>query len=149
MMNRMFKEFKAFISRGNALELAVGIIIGASFTGIVNSLVDDIIMPPLGLLIGNMDFSNLYINLSDKHYSSLSAAQEAGAATINYGVFINAVISFLIVSFVIFLVIRQVNKMFPSPLKESTVKQCPFCLSSIPKAATKCSQCTSDVSQTQ
>lgn len=142
----MFKEFKAFISRGNALELAVGIIIGASFTGIVNSLVDDIIMPPLGLLIGNMDFSNLYVNLSNKHYSSLSAAQEAGAATINYGLFINSVINFLIVAFVIFIIIRQVNKMFPSPAKESTSKKCPFCLSSIPKEATKCAQCTSDVS---
>jgi large conductance mechanosensitive channel len=107
----MLKEFGEFIKRGNVLDLAVAVILGAAFGAIVKSFVDDIIMPPIGLLLGDVDFSNLYINLSGGAYESLAAAQEAGAATINYGLFFNTVINFLIVSFVIFLVIRQVNSM--------------------------------------
>lgn len=106
----MLQEFKSFISRGNVVDLAVGIIIGAAFTGIVNSLVADIIMPPIGLLMGGIDFSNLFIDLSGKHYETLKAAQAVGAATINYGVFINHIINFLIVSFAVFMLVKQVNR---------------------------------------
>lgn len=106
----MFNEFKTFISRGNVIDLAVGIIMGAAFTTIVNSMVNDIIMPPIGLLIGGLDFSSLYINISGHDYSSLKAAQDAGAATINYGVFLNAVVKFLIVSFAVFVMVKQVNR---------------------------------------
>lgn len=106
----MLKEFKEFISRGNVIDLAVGIIIGAAFTAIVNSLVNDIIMPPIGLILGGIDFSNFYINLSGESYDSLTAAQEAGAATINYGLFVNAVIKFLIVAFAVFILVKQVNR---------------------------------------
>lgn len=106
----MLNEFKAFISRGNVIDLAVGIIIGAAFTGIVNSLVNDIIMPPIGMIMGNIDFSNLFINLSDVEYSSLKQAKDAGAATINYGLFINHVINFLIVAFAVFMLVKQVNR---------------------------------------
>ena len=106
----MFGEFKQFITRGNVLDLAVGIIIGAAFTGIVGSLVADIIMPPIGKIMGGIDFSNFFINLSDGHYATLKAAKEAGAATINYGVFLNQVINFLIISFVIFLIVKQANR---------------------------------------
>ncbi len=106
----MLNEFKAFISRGNVIDLAVGIINGAAFTGIVNSLVADIIMPPIGLIMGGIDFSNLFINMSGTEYASLKAAKDAGAATINYGVFINHVINFLIVSFAVFMLVKQVNR---------------------------------------
>jgi large conductance mechanosensitive channel len=111
----MFQEFKAFISRGNVIDLAVGIIIGAAFTGIVNSLVNDIIMPPIGLVLGGIDFSNLYLNLSGGSYPSLKAAQDAGAATINYGVFINAIIRFVIVAFAVFILVKQVNRLYRKP----------------------------------
>lgn len=106
----MINEFKQFITRGNVLDLAVGIIIGAAFTGIVNSLVADILMPPIGKIMGGIDFSNFFINLSDGHYTSLKAAKEAGAATINYGLFLNQVINFLIVSFAIFMIVKQANR---------------------------------------
>jgi large conductance mechanosensitive channel len=106
----MINEFKQFITRGNVLDLAVGIIIGAAFTGIVNSLVADILMPPIGKIMGGIDFSNFFINLSDGHYASLKAAKEAGAATINYGLFLNQVINFLIVSFAIFMIVKQANR---------------------------------------
>jgi large conductance mechanosensitive channel len=111
----MFQEFKAFISRGNVVDLAVGIIIGAAFTGIVNSLVNDIIMPPIGLLLGGIDFSNLYLNLGGGSYPSLKAAQDAGAATINYGVFINVIIRFVIVAFAVFILVKQVNRLYRKP----------------------------------
>jgi len=111
----MLQEFKAFISRGSVIDLAVGIIVGAAFTSIVNSLVNDIIMPPIGLIVGGIDFSNLFINLSGGHYPNLKAAQEAGAATINYGVFINAVIRFVIVAFAVFLLVKQVNRLYKKP----------------------------------
>ncbi|MGF6228782.1 large conductance mechanosensitive channel [Inquilinus ginsengisoli] len=111
----MLQEFKAFIARGNVIDLAVGIIMGVAFTTIVSSLVNDIIMPPIGVLLGGVDFSNYYINLSGTHYDSLAAAKEAGAATINYGVFINAIINFLIIAFAVFLLVKQVNRFMKKP----------------------------------
>jgi large conductance mechanosensitive channel len=142
----MFKEFKEFIKRGNVMDLAIGILIGAAFGKIVTSFVSDILMPPIGLLLGKMDFSNLYINLSSTHYDSLKAAKEAGAATINYGVFIGVVIDFLIVAFAIFLIVRQVNRMKRKEVEAPPVtKDCAFCLSSIPIKATRCPHCTSEL----
>ncbi len=142
----MFKEFRAFIMRGNVVDLAVGVIIGAAFGRIVTSLVNDIIMPPIGLLLGGVDFSNLFISLKGQTFASLADAQKAGAPTINYGLFINNVIDFLIVAFVIFLLIRAINRLMPPPPPPaSTTRECPYCLSSIPKAATRCPQCTSQV----
>ena len=111
----MWHEFRAFIARGNVIDLAVGIIIGAAFTSIVDSLVKDIIMPPIGLVLGGIDFSDFYINMSGKEYPSLAAAREAGAATINYGVFINAVIKFMIVAFAVFILVKQVNRLYKKP----------------------------------
>ena len=142
----MFKEFKEFVMRGNVMDLAIGIIIGAAFGKIVTSFVSDILMPPIGLLFGKVDFTNLYINLSSTHYDTLKAAREAGAATINYGVFLGTVVDFLIVAFVIFLVIRQINRMKrkqdePAP----STGDCPFCLSNIPIEATRCAHCTSEL----
>lgn len=143
----MLKEFKEFALRGNVVSMAVGIIIGAAFTSVVSSFVDDILMPPIGLLLGDMDFSSLYINLSGQQYDSLAAAQEAGAATINYGLFINAVIDFVIVAFVLFLIVRQVNRMYRKEEEpaEPTTKECPYCLSTIPLKAVRCPHCTSEV----
>ena len=144
----MLKEFKDFAMRGNVVDMAVGIIIGVAFGAIINSLVKDVLMPPLGLLLGNMDFSNLYLNLSGTDYASLAAAQEAGAATINYGVFLNTVINFIIVAFAIFLLIRQVNrfsKKEEAPPAEPTTKECPFCVSEIAIKATRCPSCTSEL----
>ena len=141
----MFKEFKAFIMRGNVLDLAVAVIIGAAFGKIVTSLVNDIIMPPIGLLLGQVDFSNLFINLSATPYAKLADAQAAGAPTINYGVFINTVLDFLIVAFVIFLVVRAANKLEhpkPAPAPAPTTKECPYCLSAIPIKATRWAHCT-------
>jgi large conductance mechanosensitive channel len=144
----MLKEFKEFAMRGNVLDMAVGIIIGAAFGKIVSSLVEDILMPPIGLLLGKVDFSSLFINLSGQSYPSLEAAKAAGAATLNYGIFINAIINFLIVAFAIFLLIKQVNrftaKKEEAPAAPST-KDCPRCLSQIPIKATRCAHCTSDV----
>lgn len=144
----MFKEFKEFISRGNVLDLAVGIIIGSAFTTIVKSLVSDVIMPPIGLILGNVDFSSFYFNLSSTDYQSLAAAQEAGAATINYGMFINAVINFLIVGFVVFMIVKGFNSMKRKEEvaeEDPTTKDCPFCRSSIAIEATRCSACTSEL----
>jgi large conductance mechanosensitive channel len=141
----MFKEFKAFIMRGNVLDLAVGVIIGAAFAKIINSLVTDVVLPPIGLLLGKVDFSNLFINLSGTDYKSLADAQAAGAATLNYGLFLNSIINFLIIGFIIYLVIRTANKLFikpPAPA-EPTEKDCPFCFSKIPVKAIRCPQCTS------
>jgi len=143
----MWKEFKEFVSRGNVLDLAVGIIIGVAFGKIVTSLVNDIIMPPIGLLLGKVDFNNLFINLSDKPYATLAAAKEAGAATISYGVFINTVIEFIIVALVIFLLVRQINKLMRKPEAAPaapTTKECPYCYSTIPIKATRCPSCTSE-----
>lgn len=140
----MWDEFKKFIQRGNVMDLAVGVIIGGAFGSIVNSLVNDVIMPPIGLLVGNVDFSDLYINLSGGSFGSLAEAQSAGAVTINIGLFINAVINFLILAFVIFIMVRQMNKLQkPEPVSEPSTKQCPFCFSAISIKATRCPQCTS------
>ena len=142
----MWKEFKQFIARGNVVDLAVGVIIGAAFGKIVTSFVNDILMPPIGLLLGNVDFANLFIILSGGAYATLEEAQAAGAATINYGVFINTIIDFLIVAFVIFLLIKQVNRLKkPEPAAEPTTKECPYCLSEIPIKATRCPHCTSEI----
>lgn len=142
----MWKEFKEFISRGSVLDLAIGVIIGAAFGKIVTSLVDDVIMPPIGLILGRVDFSNLYINLSGGDYPSLEAAKAAGAATINYGVFINTVIQFLIVAFVLFLIIRQANRFKREEAAAApSTKECPYCLETIPLNATRCGHCTSEL----
>ena len=144
----MLKEFKEFAMRGNVMDMAVGIILGAAFGKIVSSFVKDVLMPPIGKLMGNMDFTNLYVNLSGETYASLAAAQEAGAATINYGIFINAVLDFLIVAFAIFMVIRQMNRLKKQPVEKPaapTTKDCPFCLSAIPIKASRCAHCTADV----
>jgi large conductance mechanosensitive channel len=148
----MFKEFREFILRGNVLDMAVGIIIGAAFGTIVASLVNDVIMPPIGLLLGGVDFANLFVLLKAGSpaapYASLADAQAAGAVTINYGVFINAVISFLIVAFVVFLLIRSINRLRreeEAPPAEPTTKECPYCLSTIPIKATRCAHCTSEL----
>jgi large conductance mechanosensitive channel len=142
----VLKEFKEFAARGSVLDLAVGVILGAAFGKIVTSFVDDILMPPIGMLLQGQDFSNLFLDLSGKHYASLAEAKAAGAATINYGLFLNNVLSFLIVVFAIFLVVRQVNRMrrHDEP-SEPVVKECPFCLSTVPIKATRCPQCTSDL----
>ncbi len=142
----MFKEFRAFIMRGNVVDLAVGVIIGAAFGKIVTSLVNDIIMPPIGLLLGGMDFSNRFISLNGQSYASLADAQKATAPTLNYGLFINNIIDFLIVAFVIFLLIRAINRLLPPPPPPAaTTRECPYCLSNIPKAASRCAHCTSQV----
>jgi large conductance mechanosensitive channel len=142
----MFKQFREFIMRGNVLDLAVAVIIGAAFGKIVTSLVSDILMPPLGLLLKSVDFTNLFIDLSGGHYPTLAAAKAAGDATINYGVFLNAVIDFVIVAFAIFLLIRAANKLKhdPKPAPPNT-KECTFCHTSIPLAATRCPNCTSNL----
>ena len=142
----MWKEFKEFAMRGNVVDLAVGIIIGGAFGAIVNSLVNDIVMPPIGALLGKINFADLYINLSGKSFDTLKAAKEAGAATINYGVFINTLINFLIVAVVMFLVVKAMNAMRkPAPAAEPTTKDCPHCLTKIPKKATRCPACTSQL----
>ena len=151
----MLKEFKEFAMRGNVVDMAVGIIIGASFGSIVKSLVDDVIMPPIGLMLGNVDFSNLFAVLKSGTtagpYISVAAAKQAGAVTLNYGLFVNAVISFLIVAFAVFLLIRAINRLkraeSPAPV-EVTTRDCPFCLSAIPLKATRCPHCTSEVAKT-
>jgi len=141
----VFREFKEFAMRGNVLDLAVGVILGAAFGKIVSSLVDDVLMPPLGKVLGRVDFSNLFINLSDKSYDTLVAAKAAGAPTLNYGNFINTIINFVIVAFSIFILVRSVNKWMPKPPAPVTTKDCPQCAMPIPVAAKKCGHCTSAV----
>ena len=141
----MLKEFKEFAMRGSVLDLAVGVIIGAAFGKVVSSLVDDVIMPPIGRLLGHVDFSNLFINLSDKHFESLAAAKAAGAPTLNYGSFLNTIINFLIVAFAVFLLVRSVNQWLPKPAPPVTTKECPQCAMPIPINAKKCGHCTSVV----
>lgn len=144
----MFKEFRDFAMRGNVVDMAVGIIIGAAFGAIVKSLVDDVLMPPIGLLLGKVDFSNLFVVLREGAtagpYASLAAAKAAGAVTVNYGLFINSVISFVIVAFAVFALIRSLNRLkkaeAPAPV---TTKDCPYCCTAIPVAATRCPHCTS------
>lgn len=144
----MFKEFKEFAIRGNVADMAIGIILGAAFGKIVTSLVTDVVMPPIGLLLGGVDFAELYVNLGDGSYETLAAAQEAGAPTINYGLFMNAVLDFLIVAFVIFLVVRQMNRLNrqqPEPEPTPSEKSCAFCATTIPLAASRCPHCTSEL----
>lgn len=144
----MFKEFKEFAMRGNVLDMATGIIIGAAFGKIVSTFVSDVLMPPIGLLLGRVDFSNLFFNLSSKPVTTLAEAKAAGAATINYGLFLNTVIDFLIVAFAIFLLIRQVNRLKRQPAPAPavpTTKDCPYCLSSIAIKAVRCPHCTSEL----
>lgn len=148
----MIKEFKEFAMRGNVLDMAVGIIIGASFGSVVRSLVDDVIMPPVGLILGNVDFSNLFIVLREGDivgpYLSIAEAQAAGAVTLNYGLFINTIITFVIVAFAVFLLIRSVNiiqRTEEESPSEPTTKACPFCFMDIPMDAIRCPQCTSDL----
>lgn len=144
----MLKEFKEFAMRGNVLDMAIGIIIGAAFGKIIGSFVEDILMPPLGMLLGKVDFSNLFLSLTGQSYPTLAAAKAAGAATINYGVFFNHVFNFLIVAFAIFLLIKQVNRLKreeAAPPAAPTTKDCPYCLLAIPIKATRCAHCTADV----
>jgi large conductance mechanosensitive channel len=144
----MFKEFKEFAMKGSLLDLAIGFIMGGAFGKIVTSLVNDVIMPPIGLVLGKVDFGNLFINLSGKPYASLAEAKAAGAATINYGIFLNVFIDFLIVALVMFLLIKQVNKLRRKPAEVPavpTTKECPFCFSVIPIKAVRCPNCTSQL----
>lgn len=147
----MLKEFREFALRGNVVDMAVGIIVGAAFGTIVKSLVDDVIMPPIGLLLGGVDFADIFVLLKagtpEPPYASLADAQEAGAVTINYGVFINAVISFLVVAIVVFFLVRTINRLRreEAPPEEPTTKECPYCLSAIPIGASRCAYCTSEL----
>lgn len=150
----MFKEFKQFAMRGNVVDMAVGIIIGGAFGTIVKSLVEDVLMPPIGLLLGGVDFSNLFLTLREGSkmagpYASLAAGRDAGAVLISYGVFLNAVISFLIVAFAVFLLIKGINQLQrekEAPPAAPTTKECPYCLSNVPLMATRCPHCTSQLS---
>ena len=142
----MLKEFKDFAMKGNVLDMAIGVIIGGAFGKIVSSLVSDVLMPPIGLLLGNVDFSSLFLNLTGTAQPSLAAAKAAGTPTINYGVFLQATFDFIIIAFVIFLLVKQVNRLKkPAPVTASTTKDCPQCLSAIPIKATKCAHCTSTI----
>ncbi|CAM5795215.1 MULTISPECIES: large conductance mechanosensitive channel protein MscL [Brevibacillus] len=146
----MLKEFKEFALKGNVVDLAVGVVIGAAFGKIVTSLVNDIIMPAVGLLLGKVDFSNLFISLDSRDFATLKEAKDAGVATINYGLFLNTVIDFLIIAFSIFIVVKQVNRFRKKNEPEKppvTTKECPFCISSIPIKATRCPQCTSPLTE--
>jgi large conductance mechanosensitive channel len=141
----MLKEFKEFAMRGSLLDLAIGIVLGAAFGRIITSFVNDILMPPIGLLLGGLDFASLFISLRGGPYPSVAAAKAAGAPTINYGIFFNTVIDFVIVAFVLFLVVRQVNRMRREPEATSTTKPCPYCVSTIPLGAVRCPYCTSEI----
>ena len=142
----MLKEFKEFAMKGNVLDMAIGVIIGAAFGKIVTSLVSDVLMPPIGLLMGKVDFSSLFLNLSSTPQPSLAAAKAAGTPTINYGVFLQTVFDFIIIAFVIFMLVKQINRLKkPTAPAAATMKDCPLCLSTIPLKATKCAHCTSSV----
>lgn len=146
-VNPIFQEFKTFAIRGNVIDLAVGVIIGTAFGKVVDSLVKDILMPPLSILTGDIDLSNRFISLSREHYHTLDEARKANAPVITYGVFLNTILTFLIVAIAIFLMIRLINKLHhkPAPQLPPATKDCPFCLSSIPAAAKKCAHCTSNL----
>ena len=139
----MFKGFREFIQRGNVVDLAVGVIIGAALGKVVSSLVNDILMPPLGMLLGKVDFSNLFLDLSGKGHGTLAEAKAAGAPTLNYGLFLNALVDFLIVGFAVYVMVQQVNRMRRQTL--SNTRECPYCLSAIPLAARRCAHCASDL----
>ena len=142
----MPREFKTFLTRGNVLDLAIAVILGASFGAIVTSFVNDVLMPPIGLALGRVSFVDLFVSLNGQSYPTLAAAKAAGAPTINYGVFLNTVINFVIVAFVVFLLVRTVNRMTAQPAAPTT-KECPFCASQIPIKAKRCPQCTSDLTK--
>lgn len=142
----MLKEFKEFAMRGNVLDMAIGIVIGAAFGRVITSFVEDILMPPLGRLVGRVDFSNLFVSLNGQHYDTLAAAKAAGAPTVNYGLFLNTIITFIIVAFAIFLLVRQVNRFKPKPAAPPATKECPRCGMAIPLKASKCPHCTSELS---
>jgi large conductance mechanosensitive channel len=146
----MFKDFKAFLMRGNVLDLAIAVIIGAAFGAVVTSFVNDLLMPPIGRMLGRVNFADLFVSLSGQSYPTLAAAKAAGAPTLNYGAFINTVINFVIVAFVVFLLVRGVNRMTATPAAAPaapTTKECPFCASVIPVKARRCPQCTSDLTK--
>lgn len=145
----MWNEFKAFVMRGNVLDMAVGIIMGVAFGKVVTSLVNDVLMPPIGRLLGNVDFSNFFITLSSQHFATLADAKKAGAATIAYGTFVNTIIEFVIVAFAVFVLIKWVNRLMPKPAAAPappSTKDCGYCKLSIPVAATRCPHCTSQLS---
>src|SRR5262245_27150142 len=144
----MLSEFKKFAMRGNVLDLAVGVVIGAAFGKVVTSLVEDVIMPPIGLLLGGIDFSNFFVDLSRHGYATLKDAAAAGAPTLRYGAFINTIISFLIVAFAVFLLVKQVNRFLPPPPEPAALRPCPLCLTDIPAGAKRCAHCCSDLSAT-
>jgi large conductance mechanosensitive channel len=146
----MFKEFKEFILRGNVLDLAIAFIMGGAFGTIVKSLVDDVIMPPVGLALGNVDFSNLFVMLKEgakaaPPYATLAEAKAAGAVTLNYGLFVNTIISFLIVALAVFLLVRMANRVMPKQAAPVTTKDCPYCKMAIPAGAVRCPECTSEL----
>ena len=146
----MLSEFKAFLMRGNVLDLAVAVVVGAAFGAIVTSLVNDILMPPIGLALGRVNFADMFASLSGQSYPSLAAAKAAGAPTINYGAFINTIINFVIISFVIFLLVRTINRMTAKPAEAAaapTTKECPYCASTIPLKAKRCPHCTSELAR--
>jgi large conductance mechanosensitive channel len=144
----MLKDFKAFLMRGNVVDLAVALVIGAAFGAVITSFVNDILMPPIGLALNGVDFTNLFVSLTGQSYASLAAAKAAGAPTLNYGLFFNAIINFVIVAFAMFLVIRQTARFFPPPPPPaSTTRECPYCLSAVPLKATRCAHCTSELAR--
>ena len=146
MLKKFFQELRDFAMRGNVLDMAVGVILGAAFGKIITSMVNDVLMPPIGRLLGKVDFSNLYINLTSVRYQSLAEAKAAGAPTVNYGLFLNEVINFIIVAAVIFMLVKQSNRLKKqAPPPAPSTRKCPFCLSDIPLKATRCAHCTSEI----
>jgi len=141
----MLKEFKEFAMRGNVIDLGVGFIMGAAFGKIVTSFVNDLLMPPLGLLLANVDFSGLFISLSGQSYATLKEAKDAGAATLNYGVFLQTLIDFLIIAFAVFLLVKQINRLKQAPATAPSTRECPYCISAISIKATRCPLCTSEL----
>ena len=142
----MVEDFKAFLTRGNVVDLAVALVLGAAFGAIVTSLVNDILMPPIGLALKGVDFTNLFVSLTGQSYPSLAAAKAAGAPTVNYGIFVNTIISFVIVAFAMFVIVRQTARLRPAPPAPAvTTRECPFCLSAIPLRATRCAHCTANL----
>ena len=142
----MLKEFKEFALRGNVIDMAVGVILGAAFGKVVSSLVQDVLMPPIGLLAGNVNFAEHFLTLSSGHYANLEEARKAGAATLNYGIFLNQVVDFLLVGFAVFLLVRQVNRFTPKPAASPSTRPCPHCLMEVPLKAARCGHCTSMLS---
>ena len=142
----MVEDFKAFLTRGNVVDLAVALVLGAAFGAIITSLVNDILMPPIGLALKGVDFTNLFVSLTGQNYPSLAAAKAAGAPTVNYGIFVNTIISFVIVAFAMFVIVRQTARFRPAPPAPAvTTRECPFCLSAIPLRATRCAHCTANL----